>query len=67
MPFFQHLLKPNFDVVKRWVNEAQEAASSENVMVQVLHAIFHITIQCEFNKSIFTSFQKYLYIYNFYN
>jgi len=31
----QHLLKPNFDVVKRWVNEAQEAVSSDNVMVQV--------------------------------
>lgn len=31
----QHLLKCSFDVVKRWVNEAQEAASSDNIMVQV--------------------------------
>lgn len=39
-----HLLKPNFDVVKRWVNEAQEAASSENVMVQYhgLGLLYHI-------------------------
>uniref|UniRef100_A0A803SLK0 Coatomer subunit gamma n=1 Tax=Anolis carolinensis TaxID=28377 RepID=A0A803SLK0_ANOCA len=29
-----HLLKTSFDVVKRWVNEAQEAASSDNIMVQ---------------------------------
>lgn len=33
----QHLLKCSFDVVKRWVNEAQEAASSDNIMVQVSH------------------------------
>lgn len=25
----------SYDVVKRWVNEAQEAASSDNMMVQV--------------------------------
>jgi len=31
----QHLAKVNPDVVKRWVNEAQEAVSSDNVMVQV--------------------------------
>lgn len=31
----QHLLKCSFDMVKRWVNEAQEAASSDNIMVQV--------------------------------
>jgi len=29
-------MKPNYDVVKRWVNEAQEAVSSDNTMVQVL-------------------------------
>lgn len=34
---FQHLLKTSYDVVKRWVNEAQEAASSDNIMVQVGH------------------------------
>lgn len=34
---FQHLLKTSNDVVKRWVNEAQEAASSDNIMVQVGH------------------------------
>ena len=33
--YFQHLMKPNYDVVKRWVNEAQEAVSSDNTMVQV--------------------------------
>jgi len=39
-----HLLKPNFDVVKRWVNEAQEAVSSDNVMVQYhgLGLLYHI-------------------------
>lgn len=31
----QHMVKMSFDVVKRWVNEAQEAASSDNIMVQV--------------------------------
>uniref|UniRef100_A0A8C6XMA9 Coatomer subunit gamma n=1 Tax=Naja naja TaxID=35670 RepID=A0A8C6XMA9_NAJNA len=30
-----HMMKVNYDVVKRWINEAQEAASSDNVMVQV--------------------------------
>lgn len=35
---FQHLLKTSYDVVKRWVNEAQEAASSDNIMVQVGHS-----------------------------
>lgn len=29
------MVKMSFDVVKRWVNEAQEAASSDNIMVQV--------------------------------
>lgn len=28
-------MKINYDVVKRWINEAQEAASGDNVMVQV--------------------------------
>ena len=28
-------MKPNYDVVKRSVNEAQEAVSSDNTMVQV--------------------------------
>jgi len=39
-----HLLKPNFDVVKRWVNEAQEAVSSDNIMVQYhgLGLLYHI-------------------------
>lgn len=32
---FQHMMKINYDVVKRWINEAQEAASSDNIMVQV--------------------------------
>lgn len=32
---FQHMVKMSYDVVKRWVNEAQEAASSDNIMVQV--------------------------------
>ncbi|XP_043934356.1 coatomer subunit gamma-1 [Protopterus annectens] len=39
-----HLLKMSFDVVKRWVNEAQEAASSDNIMVQyhALGLLYHI-------------------------
>lgn len=28
-------MKISYDVVKRWINEAQEAASSDNIMVQV--------------------------------
>lgn len=31
----QHMMKISYDVVKRWINEAQEAASSDNIMVQV--------------------------------
>ncbi|XP_078517903.1 coatomer subunit gamma-1 isoform X3 [Lissotriton helveticus] len=39
-----HLLKTSFDVVKRWVNEAQEAGSSENMMVQyhALGLLYHV-------------------------
>ena len=33
--YFQHLLKGSYDVVKRWVNEAQEMVSSDSIMVQV--------------------------------
>jgi len=38
------LSKSSFDVVKRWVNEAQEAASSDNIMVQyhALGLLYHI-------------------------
>uniref|UniRef100_A0A452QGW4 Coatomer subunit gamma n=1 Tax=Ursus americanus TaxID=9643 RepID=A0A452QGW4_URSAM len=35
-----HMMKISHDVVKRWVNEAQEAASSDNIMVQLyVHCI----------------------------
>ncbi|KAJ1110930.1 hypothetical protein NDU88_008276 [Pleurodeles waltl] len=39
-----HLLKTSFDVVKRWVNEAQEAGSSDNMMVQyhALGLLYHV-------------------------
>ncbi|XP_074196588.1 coatomer subunit gamma-1 isoform X2 [Rhinolophus sinicus] len=39
-----HLLKCSFDMVKRWVNEAQEAASSDNIMVQyhALGLLYHV-------------------------
>uniref|UniRef100_A0A8C5F2A2 Coatomer subunit gamma n=1 Tax=Gopherus evgoodei TaxID=1825980 RepID=A0A8C5F2A2_9SAUR len=39
-----HLLKTSFDIVKRWVNEAQEAASSDNIMVQyhALGLLYHV-------------------------
>uniref|UniRef100_A0A8C9EGC9 Coatomer subunit gamma n=1 Tax=Phocoena sinus TaxID=42100 RepID=A0A8C9EGC9_PHOSS len=39
-----HLLKCSFDVVKRWVNEAQEAVSSDNIMVQyhALGLLYHV-------------------------
>ncbi|KAL9960850.1 hypothetical protein ACROYT_G034355 [Oculina patagonica] len=39
-----HLMKPNYDVVKRWVNEAQEAVSSDNTMVQyhALGLLYHV-------------------------
>ncbi|XP_060100449.1 coatomer subunit gamma-2 [Heteronotia binoei] len=39
-----HLMKINYDVVKRWINEAQEAASSDNVMVQyhALGLLYHL-------------------------
>ncbi|XP_029471888.1 coatomer subunit gamma-2 [Rhinatrema bivittatum] len=33
-----HMMKISYDVVKRWINEAQEAASSDNIMVQY-HAL----------------------------
>ncbi len=40
----QHLAKTSHDVVKRWVNEAQEAVNSDNVMVQyhALGLLYHI-------------------------
>ncbi|XP_077992348.1 coatomer subunit gamma-2-like [Glandiceps talaboti] len=39
-----HLMKTSHDVVKRWVNEATEAVSSDNVMVQyhALGLLYHI-------------------------
>ncbi|XP_054751910.2 coatomer subunit gamma-2-like [Lytechinus pictus] len=39
-----HLLKQSPDVVKRWVNEVQEAASNDNIMVQyhALGLLYHI-------------------------
>ncbi|KAM8974095.1 coatomer subunit gamma-2 isoform 3-T3 [Pelodytes ibericus] len=33
-----HMIKVSHDVVKRWINEAQEAASNDNIMVQY-HAL----------------------------
>uniref|UniRef100_A0A8C5RHF5 Coatomer subunit gamma n=1 Tax=Laticauda laticaudata TaxID=8630 RepID=A0A8C5RHF5_LATLA len=38
-----HMMKVNYDVVKRWINEAQEAASSDNVMVNhALGLLYHL-------------------------
>ncbi|RXM31571.1 Coatomer subunit gamma-2 [Acipenser ruthenus] len=39
-----HMVKMSYDVVKRWVNEAQEAASSDNMMVQyhALGLLYHL-------------------------
>uniref|UniRef100_H3B7N0 Coatomer subunit gamma n=1 Tax=Latimeria chalumnae TaxID=7897 RepID=H3B7N0_LATCH len=39
-----HMMKMSYDVVKRWVNEAQEAASSDNIMVQYhgLGLLYHL-------------------------
>jgi coatomer protein complex subunit gamma len=39
-----HLAKHNNEVVKRWVNEAQEAVNSDNIMVQyhALGLLYHI-------------------------
>lgn len=39
-----HLMKSSPDVVKRWVNEAQEAVSGDNIMVQyhALGLLYHI-------------------------
>eukprot|EP00071_Canis_lupus_P049357 XP_022282914.1 coatomer subunit gamma-2 isoform X2 [Canis lupus familiaris] len=39
-----HMMKISHDVVKRWVNEAQEAASSDNIMVQyhALGVLYHL-------------------------
>lgn len=39
-----HMVKMSYDVVKRWVNEAQEAASSDNIMVQyhALGLLYHL-------------------------
>lgn len=39
-----HLTKIASDVVKRWVNEAQEAVNSDNIMVQyhALGVLYHI-------------------------
>jgi len=39
-----HLLKKSPDIIRRWVNEVQEAVSSENHMVQyhALGLLYHI-------------------------
>lgn len=37
-----HLSHSSNDVVKRWVNEAQEAVNSDNVMVQVSGKKYHM-------------------------
>ncbi|XP_051468171.1 coatomer subunit gamma-2 isoform X1 [Apus apus] len=39
-----HMMKISYDVVKRWINEAQEAASSDSVMVQyhALGLLYHL-------------------------
>uniref|UniRef100_A0A8I5R974 Coatomer subunit gamma n=1 Tax=Papio anubis TaxID=9555 RepID=A0A8I5R974_PAPAN len=39
-----HMMKISYDVVKRWINEAQEAASSDNIMVQyhALGVLYHL-------------------------
>ncbi|NXM74968.1 COPG2 protein, partial [Serilophus lunatus] len=39
-----HMAKSSSDVVKRWINEAQEAASSDNIMVQyhALGLLYHL-------------------------
>ncbi|NWI52848.1 COPG2 protein, partial [Calyptomena viridis] len=39
-----HMMKISSDVVKRWINEAQEAASSDNIMVQyhALGLLYHL-------------------------
>uniref|UniRef100_A0A3P9APM8 Coatomer subunit gamma n=1 Tax=Esox lucius TaxID=8010 RepID=A0A3P9APM8_ESOLU len=39
-----HMVRMSYDVVKRWVNEAQEAASSDNIMVQyhALGLLYHL-------------------------
>lgn len=42
----QHMVKMSYDVVKRWVNEAQEAASSDNIMVQVDGTLHRKTSCC---------------------
>lgn len=42
----QHMVKMSYDVVKRWVNEAQEAASSDNIMVQVERTLHTKTSCC---------------------
>lgn len=40
------MVKMSYDVVKRWVNEAQEAASSDNIMVQVDSTLHRKTSCC---------------------
>ncbi|KFQ37350.1 Coatomer subunit gamma-2, partial [Merops nubicus] len=39
-----HMMKISYDVVKRWINEAQEAASGDNIMVQyhALGLLYHL-------------------------
>ncbi|XP_065531700.1 coatomer subunit gamma-2 isoform X1 [Lathamus discolor] len=39
-----HMMKISYDIVKRWINEAQEAASSDNIMVQyhALGLLYHL-------------------------
>lgn len=41
------MVKMSYDVVKRWVNEAQEAASSDNIMVQVVNKDMNIDLEID--------------------
>ena len=43
-------MKPGVDLVKRWVNEAQQAVLSDNVMVQVCLAVRCVGVEmCGFD------------------
>ena len=59
VPLLQHLAKVSPDVVKRWVNEAQEAVSSDNVMVQVTLDMWEVEKRINLYKNCAGMFCKF--------
>ncbi len=64
----QHMSRLQPDLVKRWINEVQEAANSDSIMVQVkfirlylFHNIVYMLYSTRLNLLSLAAFYKYLF------